>query len=81
MTAGAIIQGSPIQFKVSDEFADYCLHHVGSVIHHDILGSLFCDEILMNENGRVREIMLVGTSDPFRQKCQYSVAGTDNYKE
>lgn len=58
----SMIQGSPIRFYVNYDFAEYCLDHIGQVIKHDILGSLFCNEIIMDKHGEIELIIFIGTS-------------------
>lgn len=58
----AIIRGTPVRFKVSRKFATTCLSRVGSVVVHDSLGPLFCDEIEVSHTGDVSRVILIGTS-------------------
>lgn len=50
-----------IHFQITREFAEDCLRSVGSVVRHDQLGLLFCDEVLIGTDGSVDKVVFLGT--------------------
>lgn len=61
MSAIATLQGSPLRFHVSPEYADACIDRIGTVVQHDVFGPLFCHEIHMDKQGNVSTIVFIGT--------------------
>lgn len=59
----AVIKNSPIHFKISQEFARNCINSIGSVVNHAILGPIFCDEAIIDDNGLVNMMIFIGTSN------------------
>lgn len=59
----AVIKDSPLHFKISSQFANDCLCVIGSVVLHQVLGPIFCEEAVLSEDGRIAKMVFVGTSD------------------
>lgn len=55
--------GSPLYFSISERAAALCLIGLDTIVHHDQLGPLLCKVIVMHEDGRIREVHFVGTSN------------------
>ena len=58
----AIIYNTSMKFNINQEFANNCITYVGSVIKHNTLGKLFCDELIIDNNGNVSKVIFIGTS-------------------
>lgn len=58
----AFVKGSPLQFKISPDFAHDCLNVIGSVVRHDVLGPMLCDEAIILNDGSISKMVFVGTS-------------------
>lgn len=59
----AVIRDSPLHFKISREFAEDCLRVVGSVVRHQVLGPMFCEEAVIADDGSVAKMIFIGTSN------------------
>ena len=59
----AILKDTPLQFHVSQDFAMHCVNAIGSVVHHAVLGSIFCEEAVIHEDGSLQTLVFVGTSN------------------
>jgi hypothetical protein len=59
----AVIRDSPLHFKISHEFANDCLRAIGSVVRHQVLGPIFCDEAVIADDGSVAKMIFIGTSN------------------
>jgi hypothetical protein len=59
----AEIKNTPVHFKISHEFAMDCLRVIGSVVRHQVLGPIFCDEAVMADDGSVAKMVFIGTSN------------------
>ena len=59
----AVIKDSPLHFKISRGFANVCLRVIGSVVHHQVLGPIFCEEAVIANDGTIAKMVFVGTSD------------------
>jgi len=59
----ARLLGSPVRFTISKEAAALCMIGLDTIVRHDRLGPLLCKVIVMHEDGRIREVHFVGTSD------------------
>lgn len=58
----AILLGTSIHFYLSCQEAQDYLSHVGDVIHHSLLGPLFCHRISIHENTNSLIVELWATS-------------------
>ena len=59
----AVIKDSPLHFKISLEFAQHCLRVIGSVVRHQELGPIFCDEAVIADDGTITKMIFIGTSN------------------
>ena len=59
----AVIKDSPVYFKISDGFANDCLRLIGSVVRHQVLGPIFCEEAVIADDGKIARMIFSGTSD------------------
>lgn len=50
-----------IHFQITKQFAEDCLRSVGSVVRHDQLGLLFCDEVSIRPDGSIGKVVFLGT--------------------
>lgn len=48
-------------FHITKQFAEDCLQAVGSVVRHDQLGLLFCDEVSIRPDGSIDKVVFLGT--------------------
>jgi hypothetical protein len=46
----AIIEGTPLSFYISSDFAKICIQKVGGKVNHPCLGKLFCHEVIMEDD-------------------------------
>jgi hypothetical protein len=60
----AIIEGTSMKFKVSQENAKDYFTHLGHIVTVPSLGPLCVQEIELNEQGQEKTITFVGTSTP-----------------
>ena len=59
----AVFRNSPLHFKISRGFAEDCLHRVGSVVRHQVMGPLFCEEVVIADDGTIVKVILLGTTN------------------
>ena len=59
----AEIKNTPLHFKINHEFATNCLSVIGSVVRHQVLGPIFCDEVILAGDGSVVKVVFIGTSN------------------
>jgi hypothetical protein len=65
----ASVLGTSMKFSVTPEFAMYCLHHVGDIVHHESLGMLLCEEIHFDSQAEhISAVLFLGTSQKGRRR-------------
>lgn len=59
----AFIKDTPVHFKISHNFAQICFQNIGSVVSHDSLGPIFCEEAVLKNDGTLAKMIFIGTSN------------------